>query len=234
MDNGFTRGRVSEAGLAFGPISRIVEREQLQQKPDNTVGTSVLWIDDRPDDNISERRAMEAYNVKFDLAKSTDEALIKLNKKRYDLIIGVTGTPLEPTGEYTLLRTLRSRKLTPYYIYTGPGETEEISKARTDGAQATTNTPTELNSRVLAVLESVSYPRVYFVADDAEFSSASELPASAMLQGDKVLLNQLFGVSKEAVPWDEITRASDDRTPQEHLFFFKWVEETKRIIGLCT
>jgi hypothetical protein len=78
--------------------------------------------------------------------------------------------------------------------------------------------------------EFVCYPRVYFAAEDSDFGGATDLPAGATLNGDKVLLTQLFGIGRDAVQWDEIVKASDDRTPQEQLFFSKWVEETKRII----
>jgi hypothetical protein len=78
--------------------------------------------------------------------------------------------------------------------------------------------------------EFVSYPRVYFSVEDGDFGAAADIPAGAMLKGDKVLLTQLFGIGRDAVPWDEIARASDDRTSQEQFFFSKWVEETKRII----
>ena len=78
--------------------------------------------------------------------------------------------------------------------------------------------------------EFVGYPRVYFVANDSDFATA-ELPAGTILKGDKVLLTQLFGIGKDAVPWDEITKSSgDDRTSQEQMFFCKWLEETKKII----
>ena len=52
-----------------------------------------------------------------------------------------------------------------------------------------------------------------------------------MLKGDKVVLTQLFGIGKDAVSWDEIAKAAgEERTPQEQMFFCKWVEETKMII----
>src|SRR5262249_27963276 len=79
--------------------------------------------------------------------------------------------------------------------------------------------------------EFVSYPRVYFAADDADFGTPPDLPASAVLRGDKVVLTQLFGIGKDAVSWrDIINTAAADRTPQEHMFFSKWADETKRII----
>ena len=75
------------------------------------------------------------------------------------------------------------------------------------------------------------YSRVYFVANDSDFGAAADLPAGAMLKGDKAVLTQLFGIGKDAVSWDEVANvASSDRTPQEQMFFCKWIEETKGII----
>ena len=77
----------------------------------------------------------------------------------------------------------------------------------------------------------MGYPRVNFVANDSDFSTACAMPASSMLKGDKVLLTQLFGIGKDSVSWDEIAKAAaNDRTAQEQMFFCKWVEETKGII----
>ena len=46
-----------------------------------------------------------------------------------------------------------------------------------------------------------------------------------------MVLTQLFGIGKDAVSWDEIANAAgEERTPQEQMFFCKWVEETKMII----
>lgn len=79
--------------------------------------------------------------------------------------------------------------------------------------------------------EFVSYPRVYFAARAADFSARPDLPSSAVLKGDKMLLTQLFGIGRDEVPWNEITSPNSvDRTPQERMFFSKWVDETKRII----
>jgi hypothetical protein len=77
----------------------------------------------------------------------------------------------------------------------------------------------------------VSYPRLYFAANDASFGTLRDLPTGAVLKGDKVVLTQLFGIGRDTVPWNEIANAAaGERTPQEQLFFSKWVDETKRII----
>ena len=79
--------------------------------------------------------------------------------------------------------------------------------------------------------EFVTYPRVYFAANDADFGTQPDLPPSAVIKGDKVVLTQLFGIGKDEVPWSEITTAiSGDGTSQERMFFTKWADETKKII----
>jgi TIR domain len=81
--------------------------------------------------------------------------------------------------------------------------------------------------------EFVNYPRVYFIAKDADFADFGahpDLPAGAMLKGDPTVLMRLFGIGRHQVPWADIVQPSADRTQQEAFFFAKWIEETKRII----
>ena len=78
--------------------------------------------------------------------------------------------------------------------------------------------------------EFVSYPRVYFIAKDAEFAAHSDLPADAVFKGDPTVLMRLFGIGRDEVPWTDIVQSATDRTQQEAFFFNKWLEETKRII----
>ncbi len=78
--------------------------------------------------------------------------------------------------------------------------------------------------------EFFSYPRVYFAANDSDFGDAGVMPAGSTVRGDKTYLTQLFGIGRDVVGWDELTKATDDRTPQEKMFFDKWADETKKII----
>ena len=97
---------------------------------------------------------MEAYNITFDLAESTGEALAKLNKKRYDLIISDMGRPPDPRAGYTLLQILRSGgNHVPYYIYAESRDPMHVKEALSLGAQGTTNLPAELITDVLAALQ---------------------------------------------------------------------------------
>ena len=69
----------------------------------------ILWVDDRPENNIFERKAMDEYGIRFVLAQSTNEAfdeiekLYKSSKSYFDAIISDMGRPPDPQAGYTLL-----------------------------------------------------------------------------------------------------------------------------------
>jgi CheY-like chemotaxis protein len=76
----------------------------------------VLWVDDRPDNNIIERHSMASYNIDFVLAQSTGQALAELRKQQFDAIISDMGRPLDSRAGYTLLEAVRgSGDQTPYF-----------------------------------------------------------------------------------------------------------------------
>src|SRR6516225_6613525 len=78
----------------------------------------VLWVDDRPDNNIFERAAMEKYNVQFVLANSTEEAIAKLSSAPFDAIISDMGRPPDPRAGCTLLQAVRSRGNQSHILFT--------------------------------------------------------------------------------------------------------------------
>ena len=103
-------------------------------------------MDDVPD----KRRAMEAYNITFELARSTQEALEKAKATRFDAIISDMGRPGDPHAGYTLLKALRHDKdRTPYFIFSS----EVRREAEGHGAQGSTNISEELISDVLTTLQ---------------------------------------------------------------------------------
>jgi CheY-like chemotaxis protein len=113
----------------------------------------VLWVDDRPDNNHYERRALEAYNVEFSLATSTGQALGLLRKQKFDAIISDMGRPPDSRAGYTLLEAIRkSGDLTPFFIYAGSKEAEHLKEALSRGAQGTTNIGEELIEDVLKAI----------------------------------------------------------------------------------
>jgi CheY-like chemotaxis protein len=115
--------------------------------------TTVLWVDDRPSNNVHERQALEALGVTFVLATSTDEALEKSHKQSFDAIISDMGRPSDSQAGYTLLDKLRAGgDHTPFIIYAGSRAPEHRAESRRRGALGSTNRPDELFEMVLSVL----------------------------------------------------------------------------------
>jgi CheY-like chemotaxis protein len=113
----------------------------------------VLWVDDRPDNNVIERRSMEAYNIDFVLAQSTGQALAQLRKQQFDAIISDMGRPPDSRAGYTLLEAVRgSGDQIPYFIYAGSRDPARVREARSRGAQGTTNMSAELLQMLLQAL----------------------------------------------------------------------------------
>lgn len=107
--------------------------------------SSVLWVDDRPDNNRYERRALEAMGIQVELALATDEAIKKLDHQSFDLVISDMGRPGDPRAGYTLLDLLRDKGMsTPFVIYAGSRLPEHVKEARERGALGCTNSPQEL------------------------------------------------------------------------------------------
>jgi CheY-like chemotaxis protein len=105
----------------------------------------VLWVDDKPDNNIIERQAMAAYNIDFVLALSTGQALAALKTQQFDAIISDMGRPPDGRAGYTLLEAVRgSGDMTPYFIYASSRDPAHVREALRHGAQGTTNMGDEL------------------------------------------------------------------------------------------
>jgi CheY-like chemotaxis protein len=114
---------------------------------------TILWVDDRPDNNIFERQSLEALGVSFVLATSTDDALDKLARQSFDAIISDMGRPPDPQAGYTLLDQLRaSGNKTPFVIYAGSNAPEHKAESRRRGAVGCTNRAPELFGYVLAAI----------------------------------------------------------------------------------
>ncbi len=111
---------------------------------------TILWVDDRPDNNIYERETLSALGFTFDLALSTNEALQKLKPTKYSAIISDMGRAEGPREGYVLLEKVRSiDKAVPYFIYAGSNLPAHKQEAMQRGAQGTTNDPRELMKLVV-------------------------------------------------------------------------------------
>lgn len=137
---------VADAVAAAIPDAR--SQRRLQQR-------LVLWVDDYPDNNRYERRALEALGIRFVLCTSTEEALEQVQRQSFDLIISDMGRPPDSRAGYTLLDALRVMgNRTPYMIYAGSAAPEHVEEARQHGALGSTNDPQELIRMVTQALGS--------------------------------------------------------------------------------
>jgi CheY-like chemotaxis protein len=110
----------------------------------------VLWVDDDPGFNVHERQALEAVGVEFNLAKTTEEALVLATGRRYDAIITDMGRPDDNRAGYTLLQKLREAgDQTPVVVYSGSPKEEHRAEALEKGAFGATSRPDELFQLVL-------------------------------------------------------------------------------------
>jgi CheY-like chemotaxis protein len=141
--------RVRDARAAAAVVAESVTSRSARRAE----GALVLWVDDRPDNNIHEREALEAMGIGIVLATSTEEALEKVKQHRFEVIISDMGRPNDSEAGYTLLDRLRAAgNRTPYIIYAGSRAPEYQATARQHGALGTTNRPDELFRMVLSAL----------------------------------------------------------------------------------
>lgn len=117
----------------------------------------ILWVDDRPDNNVFERRAMESMGLKFTLALSTNEALRILSTRRFAAVISDMGRKEGPKEGYALLEKLRATdRSTPFFIYAGSNAPQHRREAILRGAQGSTNVAADLIEMVTRALPAVT------------------------------------------------------------------------------
>jgi len=123
-------------------VSKTSKREKI-----NNSSKRILWVDDRPENNIYERNAFEAQGIEFSLALNTVEALDLIENYGYVAIISDMGRKEGPQEGYKLLEQIRnSGNQVPFFIYAGSNAPEHKKMARERGAQGTTNRADNKNS----------------------------------------------------------------------------------------
>jgi CheY-like chemotaxis protein len=131
-------------------ISELITPKASQQ----LAGATVLWVDDRPENNIYERQALEQLGIQFTISTSTEDALEKLQHGNYSVIISDMGRPRDKQAGYTLLEEIRKRGVTtPFIIYAGSRGIEYTTETRRRGGLGTTNMPIELFEMVVDAIK---------------------------------------------------------------------------------
>jgi CheY-like chemotaxis protein len=113
----------------------------------------ILWVDDRPENNVYERQAFEAQGIEFSLALSTNEALELLKTNKFAAIISDMGRKEGAQEGYVLLDKLRAvGDKTPFMIYAASNLPEHKRMARERGAIGSTNRVDELFQTVMGAV----------------------------------------------------------------------------------
>ena len=142
--NAKEEGRQVTNDEVTGFVNQLVAARTLFET-NSDVSNTILWVDDRPDNNIYERNALKLIGFEFDLALSTTEALKLLKEKKYSAIISDMGRVEGPEEGYVLLKEVRKTdKVTPYFIYAGSNSQEHKREAQEKGAQGSTNRSSDL------------------------------------------------------------------------------------------
>lgn len=114
----------------------------------------VLWVDNKPSNNVREREALAALGVTFTLAESTEAALERFAASDHDLIISDMSRPGDPMAGYTLLKALRDRgHSTRFVIYTSACDNAQMHEARSRGALGCATQVSQLMQLSIAALE---------------------------------------------------------------------------------
>ncbi len=139
----------SPSGLEMSNLSSIVrsvERAGASSQVSSDVWKrTVLWVDDRPENNVYERRAFEAFGFEFKLSLNTTDALSQLSISRFAAIISDMGRKEGPREGYVLLDALRERAdSTPVFFYAGSASKAHRNETEEHGGQGCTNDANEL------------------------------------------------------------------------------------------
>lgn len=124
-----------------------------EQNSTNEWNNRILWVDDRPENNIYERHAFEAQGLSFSLALSTKEALEILKNNKYAVIISDMKRKESDKEGYILLDEIRKIKNEiPFFIYTNSNSPTQKELAKEKGAQGSTNNAQELFEMVMRTI----------------------------------------------------------------------------------
>lgn len=142
-------------------IVNVVRRATNPMTVQRIAGAQLLWVDDRPENNIYPIRAMEAVGIQVTLSRSTEDALEKLRSRAYDVIISDMGrqppdskAPYDSRAGYTLLDILRDQHiLTPLIIYAGSSLPEHQAETKAHGGFGTTDDPQVLFQKVIDAIQ---------------------------------------------------------------------------------
>jgi len=117
----------------------------------------ILWVDDRPENNVHQRKAFEDQGLHFRLVLNTNDAIEVLRTEKFAAIISDMGRKEGNQEGYVLLDKLKGlNNKIPFVIYAGSNLPEHKRLARERGAIGCTNRAQELFQIVMNVVHNGS------------------------------------------------------------------------------
>jgi CheY-like chemotaxis protein len=113
---------------------------------------AVLWVDDNPKNNSYFIDLLQSRGYRVDLAVSTSDAVSKLSKSNYRLILSDMGRTeegqyIENAGVNLLEKTRRKNVIVPYVFYCSSQKASQFQEqVRKLGGHAMTSSPTDLRA----------------------------------------------------------------------------------------
>jgi len=136
-----------------GETQPAAERPLLRGEPPDALGR-VLWVDDNPDNNAQERRALEARKIAVYQVTTSEEALSLLAMYEYRAVISDMNRAGKPLAGLELVREMRRRRdPTPFFLYTFVPSAAQHNLLAEAGGQGAAVTPEELYAAVLPLFE---------------------------------------------------------------------------------
>jgi CheY-like chemotaxis protein len=116
-------------------------------------GRKVLWVDDNPDNNVFETEALQALGIEVDFEISTSEALRKLQKNDYDVVISDMARFEDEKAGYSLLVRLQDiRPGMPFILYSSTNTPDQERAIVSQGAYGSTSRASELVELVVSAI----------------------------------------------------------------------------------
>ena len=123
----------------------------------NIIGKQVLWVDDRPENNVYERKALLSQRLGLTFVLSTEQALYALSQSRYDLVISDMARPEGNSAGLDLLSKIRKFKTqnsgVPFLIYCSRITDDMRMNVLNMNGQGIFNDAAELMKNIMKVLK---------------------------------------------------------------------------------
>jgi CheY-like chemotaxis protein len=129
-------------------LSTVPTAAPAQFRPIEPSAQRVLWVDDSPRNNSLLAASLEERGARVDVALSTEEALTKFKRQRYDFVLSDMGRPEGEKAGIDLTKKIKAiSPTTPVFIFCGAWAARNLrAEALSAGANQITSSATTLLS----------------------------------------------------------------------------------------